>query len=870
MKISLEKRTVIEWIGFCAGLVLLALLVFRCILDRDAALFTTDDNIGLLSYAKSGMPHFFLARWYDSMLLGIKSHMSIKWTWLLLWVLPVRFYANWIHAIDLGLASLFLAWFLRMRNLAWSACILSFLSAFWVGTNLTLTYAGHSHKFGVLMFAALFLCLIEKAVKIRRLSWYILAGGAMGGMLLEQQDVALFTGMFLGAYAVFLIVRKYGWNLRVLSVRLFSIVVVALLIAGPSSLSVYFKNKPDNSGATSNGTNQQWDFSTQWSVPPSESIDFIAPGFYGWRSSEPEGPYWGITGQSPNWKQTKQGFRNFRLESVYLGSIPVIMALLAIFIALMQIRNSGSKNENDRERYYHVCFWGGVALFALLLSFGKYFPLYSLFYKLPGISSIRCPNKFLHIFQIAIAILAGYGFDFVSRRRVDNSAKDEACEESKKKSGPRNTRKNAKKERRGRGKDTLNRGIRVLVIVVMVLGVILMLWGSVVAMSRSFQEQQFVDQGWGQMAPVIVGNIIRSLVHSGIMMLICGGAILMLHRPEIKFRYTAISGLIMAMVIDVLLLSQYYIKPMNMEANVGENAVVKYLKKNLGYQRVYMLNQAGFYNNWLTTLFPYYGFSVFNVAQMPRMPADYKAFLGRVGRNPVRMWELSSISYILAPAQVLPQIQKDPTLREHIEPVMGFNVFPFKDGLRVVETMNIKDAQHLILKFKKALPRYSLISDWDVVSDKEALNRLIRPDFDPHNEVLIARDLPGLAGLEIKDGKLPGSKDIGTVEVDNYRGGEVSLKVSAKRPCILLAVQKYDPGWKAFVDGEPVNMLRCNYLAQGVYVDKGLHGITLSYSRSIWPLWVQGFGVLVCLIAVGQLCWTRFGHKEFSQEVKYG
>ncbi len=56
----------------------------------------------------------------------------------------------------------------------------------------------------------------------------------------------------------------------------------------------------------------------------------------------------------------------------------------------------------------------------LLLSFGKHFPLYALFYEFPMVSSIRNPNKFLQVFQLAVAILAAYGFDIAISTRTND------------------------------------------------------------------------------------------------------------------------------------------------------------------------------------------------------------------------------------------------------------------------------------------------------------------------------------------------------------------------------------------------------------------------------------------------------------------
>ncbi|MDD5679363.1 MAG: hypothetical protein PHW60_15450 [Kiritimatiellae bacterium] len=186
---------------------------------------------------------------------------------------------------------------------------------------------------------------------------------------------------------------------------------------------------------------EKWDYVTQWSWPPEESIDFIAPGYMGWRSGEPAGPYWGRMGRSAGWEQTQQGFMNFKLENMYLGIIPILLAMFAVFSVLArgkygssEVVECGSKSvkgEKDKDiqsytdtplRHYattsrraEIIFWGAVVVIALLLSFGKFFPLYALFYKLPMVSSIRNPNKFLQIFQLALGILAAYGLDGMLR-----------------------------------------------------------------------------------------------------------------------------------------------------------------------------------------------------------------------------------------------------------------------------------------------------------------------------------------------------------------------------------------------------------------------------------------------------------------------
>lgn len=112
---------------------------------------------------------------------------------------------------------------------------------------------------------------------------------------------------------------------------------------------------------------------------------------------------------------------NFRLESIYLGAVPVVLALLAWAWALPGRKPTADHGPRTTDGglqtvklHYDILFWGAVALVTLLLAYGKYFPLYGLFYKLPVIHDIRNPNKMLQVFQVAMGILAAYGLDVAS------------------------------------------------------------------------------------------------------------------------------------------------------------------------------------------------------------------------------------------------------------------------------------------------------------------------------------------------------------------------------------------------------------------------------------------------------------------------
>jgi hypothetical protein len=444
----------------------IGLLLFSPVLNATRCLVTTDDNIGIIAASKADLPASFLSQW-GTFILGSPGGGS-PWapTPLLLWLLPVTGFINWIHGVYLALGAILIMLYLRKSGIGWTAAVMAALVSFWVGTNFTLTYAGHIAKFSILMLMPAFLLLARQAVfdTGRTVLWATAAGGVVGLMLLEQQDVALLGGLFLGAWVVFARVRHDG-GLRVAGLlkTLLPIGAAALMLAGPTMVRSYATNVTSVASAEVEDPQAKWDFMTQWSVPPNETIDLIAPHYFGISSGDPEGPYWGRTGQSAGWDRTHQGFMNFRLESIYIGAIPVVLALFAVVAAIGKngkglmvdgegrgktvaseqwtVNSGGDRNDGGRwkveggqgnhepltiphepsalwaNRRAEILFWGAAAVIALLLAYGKYFPLYALFFKLPVVNNIRNPNKFLHVFQLCLGILSAYGLDTAVRMK---------------------------------------------------------------------------------------------------------------------------------------------------------------------------------------------------------------------------------------------------------------------------------------------------------------------------------------------------------------------------------------------------------------------------------------------------------------------
>jgi disulfide bond formation protein DsbB len=115
--------------------------------------------------------------------------------------------------------------------------------------------------------------------------------------------------------------------------------------------------------------------SVGFSLSPAQLIGLLIPGFFG------RGPalHWGM------WP---------RVEVGYVGVITLVLALVAVFVR--------------RERLTWQML--GVALVALAFSLGIYSILHGwLTWLLPGLEQLRAPARFIFLFDLAVALLAGQG-----------------------------------------------------------------------------------------------------------------------------------------------------------------------------------------------------------------------------------------------------------------------------------------------------------------------------------------------------------------------------------------------------------------------------------------------------------------------------
>lgn len=789
------------------SIIILFLVMFSGFLLGQRVLLGTDPVISNANLSAADVWVLAQSGWKETPLLGMPASFGIT----LIRALKAGFqngvlWNNWYHGLACLFSSFLLLRYLRRSGVSAAAATLASIAAFWLSVNLTIIYAGHPAKPYIIMLFVAALIPVSKAVS-GSLAHGLLWGGCVGMMFTYQPDVALFFALFAGTYFLFRLGREIGFKSPVRWVRILAPALILAFVFASGPLLGAYKSRVKNTVQTQVQTPQQkWDYMTQWSFPPDESIAFVAPGYTGWRSGEPDGPYWGRMGQSAGWEKTRQGFQNFKMENMYIGLIPIAFALFGLF----SCRRSKHRAE--------ILFWGAATVVALLLSFGKFFPLYGLFYKLPLVNNIRNPNKFLQVFQVCLAILTAYGIDALFIR----PAKDE--------DDPQKT-----VERK--------HGVRPFFwVMVGVLG-LFGIGALSLTLGRADDIRLFAGQGWSQeAAKTIVQNRISALWHASFMALMVTAVFAFFSFPQFKkvlrFRNWIAAAMVALVAVDAVKLSRHYINEMPSSFIAG-NPLTGFLKDHLEHERVALTQQDQVFGVLQTYTLPYNRIAVFNPGDMSRMPVDYKKFLQSAQRDPLALWEFSAVKYVLGPSAIESQV---PAARA--QKIFACSVLPRGNGGFSLQPNQAGPIA--VYELHESLPRYALFAGSRKMSEEEALQRI--------------GDLSQLSLLpDSTFPELSGRGLCGSIRVEKHRPDRVVLSVDSKTDAILRCADRYAAGWKAKLDGRSVELEPVDYICRGVYVPAGEHRVEIYYNATKGSFYVQMTGYLIFTLA---LAWSFRKNKQ--------
>jgi len=660
---------------------------------------------------------------------------------------------------------------------------------------------GHGTKLNSVALIPLILFLADELFERRTLLLFAATALSIGLQLLRAHvQISYYTFLMLGMYVLWRMVWQVVRDRR-LEARL---VVGALLLAGAIAtgvvmsswlyLSVHEYSQYSIRGGLGGGLS--YDYATGWSFPPKEILTFFIPSYFGFGGQT----YWG-----------PMPFTDFPM---YFGITVLFLSVVALVL----------------RRDWWTWFLFAVAIFSLVVSFGRHFPvLYDLMFRyLPYFNKFRVPVMIQILMEISAAFLAAAGLHELLLRR-------------------------GKPER-------LRPLIYSFAAVVLVLFAIVLLGKGALlqAMERS-----------GKLNPAEAQMAYRMALQDALKMLALVGVLLALVWSFLRGR-VGVSWLVLGsfalLVADLWPVSHRLLQPQP-KAQETEyfraDPAVQFVKKQEGLFRVFPVGDTR-PPNWYAYHFlqSIYGYH----AAKLRL---YQSFL-----DSTRIADTDRFGFPLFLNRYYQVVQRggrlgldrsapgsfDPALAELHDRVLDLlNVkyilspYPFSDSSYQL----VQRGQLNVMENPNALPRAFLVKDVLVArNEAEAYAILKSRDFDPaRTAVFFERPSPEPA---------PGAS--GTVRVTGYGPHRILLDTETSAPaCLVLSEVYYPAGWKARIDGQPTRIYRADVILRGLIVPAGKHRVEMVFDPDTFRvgLWVTVV-VTAVLLALGIVAWFVKGQRFAS------
>ena len=313
----------------------------------------------------------------------------------------------------LSLGGLGMFYFLRFRKV--NSIIASFggLAFSLTPHSFGLINAGHNNKIMALAFVPWIFFSVsylfqKKSIK----SILILSIFSALQLWVNHPQIVYYTWMFIFGHWFFIFIfetikKKNYVSFKLLIFLVASILLTTLMVSDPY-LEIFTFQKNSNRGApsvlddtneTSSGT--KWDYATQWSFHPLESISFLFPYHYGLQNFSVKNR----TDPSKFMKQASYwGYMPFTQSSHYMGLLVLLLPLMCLAVRV---------GKRDFSLYDNYLWF--ISIIFLIIGFGKHLPLIyqPLFDYAPFFSKFRIPSMIYLVLIFTFSYLSATAIDYL-------------------------------------------------------------------------------------------------------------------------------------------------------------------------------------------------------------------------------------------------------------------------------------------------------------------------------------------------------------------------------------------------------------------------------------------------------------------------
>jgi O-antigen/teichoic acid export membrane protein len=389
-------------------------------------------------YQFSGIP--FLAAGQHSALYPIS---------IIYYVLPLWLAYGWFTVINLWLAGVFMYLFARGLGSSRTGAMLA--AVVYQFGGFVLASVVFQMMIGALPWLPLMLLMAEYIIREKELfgrktaiPWVAIGAAALGmNILAGHVEVTLYSLIITGYYAgIRWLVNWWrtrdNWATLKTAAWLLTMVVLGI---GLAAIQFF----PLVEFANTNWRSERSSIETvlSYAHPKRDILQFIMPNFYGNPTHHQVFDVFDFTWHTDFGSQTHTdwGIKNYVEGAVYLGILPLLLAVYAVGDAVLNwnIRRGMARHVptmvsdfpsppsplshkgrgEGHEPPYRVIF-ASLGLISLTFMFGL--PTYRLLFALPGFNQLNSPFRWIFALTVCVAILAAFGLDALLRRASEKPA----------------------------------------------------------------------------------------------------------------------------------------------------------------------------------------------------------------------------------------------------------------------------------------------------------------------------------------------------------------------------------------------------------------------------------------------------------------
>ena len=733
-------------------------------------------------YVFSGMPAYAITvgyKWFNIIVVVVHSIRTAFGS-------PFAVdYASWTFYLIALTYTMFIFMMSRTKNKLISLLV-SLASSFSTGIVVFL-FIGHVTKLSAIwVFPILLLLLMNFQKKIRFVDAMLLIIFIALMFLGWHVQIIFYIFFAVLIYFIYFFIHSLKLKDKLLTKQLvksavlfLGAVIIALLIQADNFTQIWEYNPYSTRGTESILENQStvteqsesdfYQYATNWSFSPGEVLTFIIPSYYGFGKSTYSGP---LSQNQPVEVNTYFGQMPFVDVAQYMG---VIIFFLAIFSMVINWKD-------PFVRYLTI-----LSLIALLISFGRTFPLFYdlMFNYFPFFNKFRVPSMILILVHLSFPILAGLGIAKIISLKNEPDKKTEIL--------VRNTA-------------LIFTG---LLAFTLVLASPIKEWflGRVAASGR---ENQQIIALRDYMANMFIADARLAFFFSATVF----GMIYAYFKSKLSadLMVIAIALLVVVDLVRIDLRGETYVEYSNIEQLFNKPEYIQAIEstKDSSTYRILNLKQDGSLgslnrNSNFNAYFlqqDLYGYSGIK----PRAFQDYMDVLGSPANQ--TLWRIANVKYIVFDKQTN---------------------YP---GLQLIYSGN----KTFVYQNTNALPRAYFVNSVETKTALQLLNAVKNNLFDPKE----------IAYVEDESITVDEPDSTAYVKIESYKDEIITLNVNAsgnnflflgdtylsgvnKIKILGINIISYDVGWKAYIDGSETKIYRANHNFRGIVVPEGKHKIEFVY-----------------------------------------